>query len=614
MPPENLRLAADFPSASASDWQRLALAVLRKSGVATESTPADQVEELLSTTTYDGIRIAPLYTSDAPTPETGLPGRAPFVRGATVAGNAAAGWDVRTRHADPDATATAAAIRADLNAGATSVWLVLGEAGIAVEDLPALLHEISLDNGIVLDAGELTGKAAEAFFAFAANGSSDRIKGNLGADPIGLSARVGTAFELESAAALAVKCAEDFPKLRAFTVDATPYNDAGGSDAEELACALATGVAYLRAMETAGLPAHIAMGQLEFRYAATADQFLTIAKLRAARRLWARVAEVCEVPSAGAQHQHAVTSSAMMTVRDPWVNMLRTTIACFAAGVGGAGSITVQPFDSRLGISDDFAQRIARNTSALLMDESNLGRVIDPAGGSWYVEQLTEELAKAAWSIFTEIEGSGGIAAGLADGSIAARLDATWDKRAVKVAKRRAPLTGISEFPNLTEVLPVRKAAPAPRSGGLPQRHYAEVYEAMRDRSDAHLAATGARPTVFLATLGPVAKHTARATFAGNLFAAGGIATVQGGTDTDPAKVAEAFKASGAKIACLCSTDKLYAEIATEVATALSAAGAQKVWLAGKPGDYGFVDSYLYAGCNAVTVLDTTLRDLGVAE
>ncbi len=376
-------------------------------------------------------------------------------------------------------------------------------------------------------------------------------------------------------------------------------------------------MAYLRALTGAGLDLPAALAQLEFRYAATADQFLTIAKLRAARRLWARVAQVCGAGTdtdAGAQRQHAVTSSAMMSARDPWVNMLRTTIACFSAVVGGADAVTVQPFDACLGRPDEFSRRVARNTQSVLRDEAHIGRVLDPAGGSWYVERLTEDLARAAWDWFTEIERAGGLAAALESGLVARKLDDTWQRRVRNIARRRDPITGVSEFPNISEQLPVRTPMPPAPGGGLPRHRYAEVFEARRDRADAHAATTGAPPTVFLATLGSVAAHTARATFAANLLAAGGIATSRGPVSSDPAAIAEAFKASGLTVACVCGTDKAYAELAGEVATALAAAGARSVWLAGKPGAYDKVDHYLYLGCDAVEVIDSVLADLGVAR
>jgi methylmalonyl-CoA mutase len=615
VPPEELELAAAFPAADRDRWRELFKGVLRKSGAATEDTPLESIEELLSTTTYDGITVRPLYTAEDAVP--GRPGIPPYARGIIPGNDVVAGWDVRQRHAHPDPRVTRAAIQADLENGVTSVWLTLGQAGLPVTALKEALGEVYLDLApVILDAGAETQAAAEAFLALAAERGVEptRLIGSLGADPLGLAARTGTSVEVEPAAELAVRCVRDYPGLRAITVDATVHHDAGGSDAQELGCSIAAGVAYLRALTGAGLGIEEALGALEFRYAATADQFLTIAKLRAARRLWTRVAEVCGAsPGEGGQRQHAVTSSAMITARDPWVNMLRTTIAAFAAGVGGADAVTVQPFDARLGLPDDFARRIARNTQALLLEEASLSRVADPAGGSWYVERLTEELAETSWTWFQEIEKAGGLAAALRDGLVENRLAATWAERRDNLAHRRDPLTGVSEFPNLAEKPPIRTPAPEAPGGGLPRVSYAQDYEVLRDAADAHAEKTGQRPTVFLATLGPVAAHTARATFAANLFQSGGIETRASGPGTDPAAIASAFQESGTDLVCLCSNDKVYAEHAGPVAAALREAGAKRIWLAGK-GDYPGVDAHLFAGCDALGVLHTALDDLGVVR
>lgn len=328
------------------------------------------------------------------------------------------------------------------------------------------------------------------------------------------------------------------------------------------------------------------------------------------------MAEACGTPAAGAQRQHAVTSPVMMTRRDPWVNMLRTTIACMAAGVGGADAVTVLPFDQDLGLPDAFARRISRNTSTILLEESHLARVIDPAGGSYYVERLTDEIAHAAWEFFQSIEKAGGQAAALRSGLVAERLATTWAARSKKLATRREPVTGVSEFPLLTEKPVVREPAPAPLTGGLPRVRRDEAYEALRARSDAHLAATGARPTVFLAALGPAAAHTGRATFASNLFQAGGITPVHEPVSVTPQTAAAAYAASGADgMAVLCSSDALYEEQAEAVAAALRSAGATTVFLAGRPGTAAAaVDEYVFAGCDAVAVLSSVLDRMGVAS
>lgn len=611
---EDLSLAATFPPADIAQWRRMALEVLRKSGSADEDTPLERVDEKLSTRTFEGIRVAPLYTAEQAIPDTGVPGLSPFTRGRAPLGSVTTGWDIRQRHAHPDPAASREAVRADLGGGVTSLWLVLDVLG--PDALASLLADVDLGAvGIALDAGPRAVEAARALLALAsARGVAPQaLRGTLGVDPLAARVRTGCDLDTVGLAELATLCASEYPGLRAAVVDSTPFHDAGASDAQELGCSLAVGVAYLRALTAAGLDVPTALGQLEFRYAVTADQFLSIAKLRAARRLWARVAEACAAPEAGAQYQHAVTSTAMMSARDPWVNMLRSTVACFAAGVGGADAVTVEPFDACLGLPDAFSRRIARNTQALLLDESHLSRVIDPAGGSWYVEQLTEDLAQSAWAWFVQIETAGGIAASLDAGMIAEAIEETWQARVKRIRRRRVPLTGVNEFPNLTEELPQRPAAPALSGTALlPRRRYAEVFEAYRDAADAHETATGRAPTVFLATLGPVAVHTARATFTSNLFAAGGIATVTSGTTTDAAQIAEAFTASGLGVACICSSDKVYADRAAEVAEALKTAGARRVWLAGK-GDHSGVDSCLFAGCDAAEVIETTLRDLDVA-
>ncbi|MFD9723277.1 methylmalonyl-CoA mutase family protein [Streptomyces sp. NPDC059072] len=615
LPDDGLSLAAEFPDATHEQWQRLVEGVLRKSG---KEASGEAAEEALSTKLEDGLTTRPLYTAPAGAPDSaGLPGFAPFVRGGRAEGNAAAGWDVRQRHLGTDPARVNEAVLADLENGVTSLWLTVGQGGVPVDSLSRALDGVYLDLAPVsLDAGAEYADAARALLAlYAERGiAPEAVHASLGADPLGHEARTGEALGLADAVELAKATSADHPHVRVLTVDALPYHEAGGSAAEELGLSLATGVAYLRALTEAGLGVEAALGRIEFRYAATADQFLTICKLRAARRLWARVAEACGAPASGAQRQHVVTSPVMMTRRDPWVNMLRTTVACMAAGVGGADSVTVLPFDHELGLPDAFARRIARNTSTILLEESHLARVIDPAGGSYYVERLTDELAHAAWEFFQTVEKAGGQAAALRSGLIADRLATTWAERSKKLAKRREPITGVSEFPLLAEKPVVREPAPAAPTGGLPRVRRDEAYEALRARSDAHLATTGSRPRIFLAALGPAAAHTARATFAANLFQAGGIEPVHDPVSVDPSTAAAAYAASGADgMAVLCSSDALYEEQAEAVAAALRAAGATTVYLAGKPGTAeAAVDAYVFAGCDAIAVLSSVLDRMGV--
>jgi methylmalonyl-CoA mutase len=304
----------------------------------------------------------------------------------------------------------------------------------------------------------------------------------------------------------------------------------------------------------------------------------------------------------------------MTTRRDPWVNLLRTTVAAFGAAAGGADAITVVPFDAAVGRPDAFGRRLARNIQALLLEESSLGRVIDPAGGSWFVERLTDDVSEAAWTWFRELEAVGGAIAALADGTIAERVAATRARRNDAIAHRTEPLTGVSEFPNVDEEPLVRDSDPGRPGGGLPRVRYAESFEALRDAADA-AAAQGSAPMVRLLTVGTVADSTARATFAKNFFEAGGIRT-KGVAVANSAEVAAAIEDD--VVVCLCSSDRVYADQAVAVAQAAKAAGASRVLLAGAPGANedawrsAGVDEFIYVGVDVLTVLDRTLTHLGV--
>ena len=597
--PEALALAADFPAATHEEWRALVSAVLAKSGI--DGDP----EDALSSTTYDGIRIRPLYTAaDAHGVDLdGLPGHPPFVRGSTEHAAAATGWDVRAKHADGDARRLNRAALADLETGASSLWLVIGAGGLAVDELPIALDGVYLDLApIALDAGAHTERAVRALLTLGEQSGVDpaELRGTLGADPIGLRARSGMDADRRLLPTLGEQ-SKLLTGMHLATVDGTVYHQAGGSDAQEIGIGTAVGVSYLRDLTDAGLSVDEALRALEFRWAVTAEQFPSIAKLRAARQIWDRIAsDSGAAADRRGQYQHAVTSPAMLTRRDPWVNMLRTTIGCFAAAIGGAEAITVLPFDSAIGRSDDFARRIARNTQAILHDESSLARVIDAAGGSWFVESLTDQLAEQAWTIFTRIEQAGGALAALNSGVIGELLAQTRAARDRDIAHRTAPITGVSEFAFIDEAPVERDPLPHEATTGLlPRIRYADAYEALRDASDA--AAT--RPRVFLATLGPFAAHSARVAFAANLFQAGGIECVTGTVDE--------FAAAGTPVACLCSSDKVYASDAADAVTALRNAGAQHIWLAGTAGVDG-VDGTLFTGCDALDVLRDTLHRLGV--
>ncbi|MCO1658708.1 methylmalonyl-CoA mutase family protein [Pseudonocardia humida] len=611
--PERLALAAEFPAVGRDDWLDEVDKVLRRTGRIGADAPRGAGFDALVRPTLDGIPVGPLYTADdiageAAPARTGVPGAAPFVRGSRARGPVPDGWDVRQRHAHPDPGAARAAVLADLENGATSVWLAVGEGGTAVADLATVLDGVHLDLApVVLDAPDAptATAAAEAFLALAAQRgvAPDALLGSLGLDPVGVRARTGSGPGPDSVVALAERVAGEHPKLRAIVVDALPVAGAGGSDAQELGFSLAAGVAYLRALVDGGIAPDRAAELLEFRYAATVEQFPTIAKLRAARRLWSRVLQASGIDQPRGQFQHAVAAATALSRRDPYVNLLRGTVACVAAGVGGADAVTVAPFDAAIGAATPFSRRIARNTQSLLVEESHLARVLDPAGGSWLVESLTDSLARAGWAFFQELEAAGGVVPALDSGLLAERVSTIRAKREAAAATRRAPITGVSEFPDLAEKPVEREPLPPAPGGGLPVYRPAAAFEERRDRSDAALAATGARPRAFLATLGPLSAYAVRAGFARNLLAAGGVEAVEAGPTTGPDEVVAEFAAAGTPVAVLCSTDALYAERAAETAAALREAGAGLILLAGAA-DVPGVDGRLKAGGDALATID----------
>ncbi|KZF12980.1 MAG: methylmalonyl-CoA mutase family protein [Rhodococcus sp. (in: high G+C Gram-positive bacteria)] len=602
-------------------WQKAVAGVLAKSRrVDIEDLPSDP-EHLLDTTTYDGVTIHPLYGSLDEQPEAPLPGAFPYVRGRDATRDVNAGWKVSARfgagQSDPEAVNRS--ILDGLNNGVSALWLCIGESDLSVGGIQRALSEVLFDLvPIVVDAGAETVDAADALLAAldAADGvDRSAIDIRLGAATLTSKFSGRRAPSLDAVVALARQSIERPERVRAITVDGTVFHNAGASDTQEIGAAVAAGLEYLRALTSAGTTAAQALSQLEFRFAATDDQFQTIAKFRAARMVWARVAQVVGAPTFGGAPQHAVTSEAMMAQRDPWVNMLRTTLAAFGAGIGGADAVTVLPFDVALdggaaGVSKTFSARIARNTQLLLLEESHLGRVLDPGAGSWYIEQLTDQLAETAWKFTQEIEADGGYLAALDSGSLAASIAAVKTARDSDIAHRRTPLTGVNEFPNLAE-------APLPPSTKSSVVHrYGAAFEALRDRSDAYLAEHDVRPLVLLAPIGSVAEHNIRTTFAANLLASGGIHTENPGPLTTES-IAGAVTASGARIAVLCGTDKRYAAEAGAAVVALRRAGIERVLLAGS--DKVFVDiagperpdDFLTAQVDAVAVLTDLLESLG---
>ncbi len=606
-------------------WRSAVAGVLSKSTRKDPAELGDQPERLLETPTYDGIAIRALYTALDELPEPPLPGEWPYVRGADGLRDVKSGWKVAEAFPADRVAGVAAkdlnsAVLEALGNGANALVLRVGESGVTADQLGDALEGVYLSMApVIVDAGADYSAAAGVMLAMAAGVEADQratLSIDLGGDPLTASLSDRPAPALDEVVAVAKRAARE-RGVRAITVDGPAFHNLGANATWELAGTVAAGVAYLRRLTESGMPVGEALRQISFRLAADDDQFMTLAKMRAARHLWARVAEVVGDPDGGAVTVHAETSLPMMTQRDPWVNMLRCTLAAFGAGVGGADTVLVLPFDVAIpggfpGTARSFARRIARNTQLLLLEESHVGRVLDPAGGSWFVEDLTARLAEQAWEHFQAIEARGGFTE--ARDYVTEAIADVAARRADDVAHRRTAITGVNEYPNLTEpALPQNDSATPLAAGHL--HRYAAAFEALRDRSDAFLARTGARPQALLLPLGPLAEHNIRATFAANLLASGGIEAVNPGT-VDAAGVTKALADAGSPgVAVICGTDKRYQDEAAAIVEAARTAGVSRVYLAGPEKAVGDAehrpDEFLTAKINAVEALSNLLTLLG---
>ena len=594
---DSLPLAQDFPSVSREDWRQLAAAALTRSR---GQVSPDDVEQLLAVGTPDGFDLRPLYTAADITSDAAnsAPAAGDRRRGASPATGGA--WSIRERlwvggGPEQDLNALSDALANDV----ASLWLTV----VDPVALPDVLAQINLaEVPVVIEGFGAARQCASILLAeLPAAGGATGI--SLGLDPVGWAAATGGGVDIAADLPLAESARDQ--GIRAFTIDSSIFHEAGASATQELALTTAAGLAVLRELESRGWEPADAAAAIEFRWVVTDEQFPSIAKLRAARLLWSRILRLAEITDTG-QRQHAVSSVAMLSARDPWVNLIRNCVAAFAGAVGGAESVTLEPHTLALGTADDFAQRMSRNTQHLLLGESNIGFVADPAGGSYFVEQLTSDLSESAWQQLQSLDEAGGIAKSLQSGVIADELSETWHERSERIATRQEAITGVSEFPDRMRETKSQQPWTRP-GGGLPQHRIAESFEGLRDRAD-----NAGDPQVTLLTIGSLANYGAREAFAANLFAAGGISSTTMAADS-------AADFSVSPVVCLVGADPDYA---TGVAAAVRRAresGAQQIWLAGKPGDRretdlaAGLDGYIFQGCDAVAVLEESLSKLGVA-
>jgi len=615
--------------------------------------------ERLRSRTPGGLELQPLYAAEDNESKSapGLPGVFPYVRGAAPLG----GWLIRQEYDDPRPDVCQTQIEEDLSRGVEALWLEAGPRHgcrvLTIPDLDAVLRSVDLaETSVCVDGGADTMAVGAGLLAVASQRgiSHDSLRGGFVCDPVGLLAgegriQGGLSARLAELRDLAAWCDGNAPNMRAAWVSSRPYEGGGASPVQELAYTVATGIEYLRQMTGAGMSVDAAARQFGFSYAVAGDFFTQIAKLRAARQLWAKVVVACGgEPGSAAMHIHARTSPFTKTRRDPWVNMLRATAECTAAIFGGAESVSTLPFDSVVGTPDELARRVARNTQVVLREESHLDEVADPAGGSWFVESLTNELARAAWIEIQAVEAAGGILKALASGKLVDAVGEVAAKRHESLAKRKTPIVGVSEFPNATEKPLVREQVTdedvrrmlragvdeldvgahrddliglaqqvndperalgsltesclTATTGGLDMYSVAAVLQHGQPEFHAEpipqwRASDGweqlrsrsddsdVRPTAFMANLGAIPSHKARSTWAQNLLAAAGIEPTSNEGFADASALADAWTKAGASLAMICGSDGEYETLLEPAVDALKKAGCPLVLVAGRPGD-----------------------------
>ncbi|QDU67585.1 methylmalonyl-CoA mutase family protein [Engelhardtia mirabilis] len=673
---------ADFASPDPSSWRER---------VERELAGAD-FDRALRTRLRGGLTLEPLYTS-RPDYDLGAPGRAPFVRGVRVLGEGGgsgataeesveaervAPWCVLSRASGADPATEGAALRADLAGGASGLWLEFdaeaawglegADDGVVVRrgaDLALLLDGVVLEAvGLELDAGAAFAPAAAALLDVSARaGVADgELNVRFGADPLGVLARDGALpgsleASFDQLAELVRFSAEYLPGCRAIGVDVSAYHRAGADAPLELGVAVATAAAYLRAMEQRGIDPAVTAREIAFAVEVDRELFPEIAKLRALRWLWAHLIESCGIDPVPAPWIRAATSSRILTRRDPWTNVLRASTTTFAAICGGADAIHAACYDDALGQPSELGRRVARNLHHVLAEESGLGRVADPAGGAYLVEQLTADLAAAGWRRAQELDGR--LAEWITGGGAASELKEAWAGLAQDVARRKRPITGVSEFPQHGESLPEPARAADPDVSAVPSsplelnpqvdlaklrevvnngadfarimralsgdsepalapplvaRREAWAFEALRDAAD-ELGAD-ARP-VWIATLGPASEHRARVGWIENLYAVGGIPTVAAPLPTDPAELSAAIAERRPALVCVAGSDERYATELEPALARLRAAGATHTAVAGKPGEReaalraAGAEHFVHLGMDVVAHLRTALEFSG---
>lgn len=596
-----------FPPVSTEEWRAKVEADLKGA----------PFEKKLVWRTNEGFNVQPMYRAedikDLKTTDS-LPGEFPYVRG-THAGN---DWLTRQEIVADSAEAANAVALDVLNKGVTSLGFTVKEA--TAEEVAALLKDIHLP-AVEVNFTCCPRKAVELAKVLVSylkeKGVENEFKGSIDFNPYRRPLRHGEPFKGDIAAVATELVTEvrDVPGLKVLAVDSVMLEDAGAYIYQELGYALAWGAEWLTMLTEADVDADEVARRIKFNMGVSSNYFMEIAKFRAARMLWAQIVKKYEVADEDCKMTvHAVTSRFNQTLYDAYVNLLRSQTECMSAALAGVDSITVTPFDTPYKKPDDFSERIARNQQFLLKEESHLDKVVDPAGGSYYVETLTVAIAEQAWKVFLAVEEAGGFLAQVNDGSVQKVIRETSEKRHTDVARRKEFLLGTNQFPNINEMAAEKiiegggsvcscgHSHEESTEAGLPTSRAASDFEALRLATEA----SPVRPKVFMLTIGNLAMRLARAQFSTNFFGCAGYEIIDNlGFDTVEQGV-DAALAVGADVVVLCSSDEEYATLAPEAFKYL--AGRAEFVVAGAPECMDDlkaqgINDYVHVRCNVLDVL-----------
>ncbi len=616
---DNLRLFAEFPPVSTSEWEAQIQADLKGA----------DYEKKLIWKTHDGLKFRPYYRiedTEALGHIESMAGEFPFVRGGRIYNN---NWEIRQDiHTDDIEAANMMAVEA-ADRGANGIGFKTKKVN-SIDDLSALIRYIDPEKTAVhfISSREYPYITELFIRIMKLRGSNPlKVKGSLGYDPFNYYLLYGNFYNslednINEAVYLLTSIRKELPSFRIINVSGDVFHNAGAGIVQELAYALSSGNEYLSRLTDSGLTVDQIAPAMQFTFPLGSDYFTEIAKIRAARMLWSAIVKEYNpsAPETSYMYIHGTTSLRNKTLYDPWVNLLRGTTEAMSGAIAGCDSISVCPFDAAYSYPDGFSHRIARNTQIILKEESYLDKIADPSAGSYYIEKLTDSIATAAWDLFKKTEEEGGFLKVAGNGSLRMNIEATAKLRDETVARRATSILGTNQYPNTNEVMLDKYKAESLRSyPGLNLYRISGGYEEIRMATEQHVRNGNDRPSVFLLNIGNPSMRKARAGFATNFFGCAGFGIHDNNGFNSVDEAVEAAIISRAGIIVICSSDEEYGTIGMEVAVKLkSTANPPIVVVAGNPVDLiddlkaSGVDEFIHLRTNALVTLGQFQKMLGI--